>query len=191
MSTIRYRALRSQDAVDMKQLWLDVIAYEPGVMLLTYEEQLKVPVKRLAHDVNGMLADPSALVIGAFADKELVGVAAVEQQLTLRQSHRARLWGLCVARGHRRQGIARQLVKLLITHASTLEGVEQMNLEVLECAEAAIALFTELGFHCFCKEPHAVRDSGVYQDELRMLKVLFTPEEAPPADPVDPPVSAG
>lgn len=180
MSTIRYRALRSQDAVDMKQLWLDVIAYEPGVMLLTYEEQLKVPVRRLAHDVNGMLADPTALVIGAFAGKELVGVAAVEQQLTVRQSHRARLWGLCVSRDYRRQGIARQLVTLLITHASTLEGVEQMNIEVLECAEAATALFTDLGFHCFCREPHAVRDAGVYQDELRMLKVLFTPETPPP-----------
>lgn len=188
MSTIRYRALRSQDAVDMKQLWLDVIAYEPGVMLLTYEEQLKVPVRRLAHDVNGMLADPTALVIGAFAGKELVGVAAVEQQLTVRQSHRARLWGLCVSRDYRRQGIARQLVTLLITHASTLEGVEQMNIEVLECAEAATALFTDLGFHCFCREPHAVRDAGVYQDELRMLKVLFSPE-TPPSESGEAPVS--
>lgn len=177
MNGIEYRALRSQDAVDMKQLWLDIIAWEPGVMLLTYEEQLKVPVRRLAQDVNGMLADPTALVVGAFLNRELIGVAAIEQQLTVRQSHRARLWGLCVSRDHRRQGIGRHLVELLLEHAAELQGVEQVNLEVLENADAAIELFNDMGFHCFCREPHAVRDGGDYKDELRMLKVLHPPEQ--------------
>lgn len=180
MDNIEFRALRSQDALDMKQLWLDIIAYEPGVMLLTYEEQLKVPVRRLAQDVNSMLADPSALVIGAFDAGKLVAVAAIEQQLTVRQSHRARLWGLCVAHSHRRQGLGRKLVRLLATHAGTLDGVEQVNLEVLGCAEAAIELFTSEGFHCFCREPHAVKDGGDYHDELRMLKVLHAPDGLDP-----------
>lgn len=182
MSEIEYRALRSQDAVDMKQLWLDVIAWEPGVMLLTYEEQLKVPVRRLAQDVNGMLADPTALVVGAFVNRELVGVAAIEQQLTVRQSHRARLWGLCVARDYRRRGIGRNLVRLLTEHAGELDGVEQINAEALEPAEAAIELLTAEGFHCYCREPHAVRDGGDYKDELRLLKILHPPEERLPVE---------
>ncbi|MCV6590635.1 MAG: GNAT family N-acetyltransferase [Marinobacterium sp.] len=177
MGDIYYRALRSQDAVDMKQLWLDVIAYEPGVMLLTYEEQLKVPVRRLAQDVNGMLADPTALVLGAFSGRELIGVAAVEQQLTVRQSHRARLWGLCVNLEWRRRGIGQTLVRGLIEHCEGLGNVEQINLEVLGCAQAAIELFIAEGFHCFCHEPHAVRDGADYHDELRMLRVLCPPQK--------------
>ena len=86
------------------------------------------------------------------------------------------MWGLCVAHSHRRQGIGRQLVELLVEHVSELPEVEQLHLEVLSCAEAAIELFNSLGFHCYCQEPHAVKDGGDYHDEWRMLKVLHSRE---------------
>jgi GNAT superfamily N-acetyltransferase len=91
--------------------------HSAAVDLLTrffHEEGFSTPPRRIAENLQRMLADPSCWVALAAADAQPVGVVTVTTMLYVEWGRLAEIGDLYVVPGHRRQGLARRLVAAAI-----------------------------------------------------------------------------
>jgi RimJ/RimL family protein N-acetyltransferase len=102
---------------------------------------------------------PESVIIGAFRP-QLIGAAGLYRDRHLKSSHKAHLWGMYVAPGHRRRGVAAELLQATLRHARTLRGVSWVHLSVSSAAPAARRLYERAGFELWGTEPEALRHNG-------------------------------
>ena len=110
------------------------------------------------------LKNPLALPLVAKKDSEVVGYASlwqVEKEL--------QIGNLAVGRKHRREGIARFLMREILKEA-TKRGCRSIRLDVRESNRSAIRLYDEFGFVLQSKRKNYYRFPE--EDALVMLKSL-------------------
>ncbi len=106
-------------------------------------------------------------VVGCFRP-ELVGVAGLVREEPAKFRHKARLWGFYVEPRARRAGVGRMLLEACAEHARSV-GVERILLRVAASQAPAIALYQQLGWTTFGREPGALRGGSGDEDELHMV----------------------
>lgn len=102
---------------------------------------------------------PESVVIGAFRER-LVGAVGLYRDRHIKSSHKAHIWGMYVAPGHRRQGVAAELFQAALRHARTLPGISWVHLSVSSAAPEARRLYERAGFELWGTEPEALRHDG-------------------------------
>jgi len=102
---------------------------------------------------------PESVIIGAFRE-QLIGAVGLYRDRHLKSAHKAHLWGMYVAPGHRRQGVAAELLQAALRHARTLPGVSWVHLTVSSAAPEAGRLYERAGFELWGTEPEALRHDG-------------------------------
>jgi ribosomal protein S18 acetylase RimI-like enzyme len=80
------------------------------------------------------------------------------------------LWGMYVRPIARSTGVAKHLVKAILSHAR--ERVELLQLAVVSENETARRLYRNFGFAEYGHEVHALKQSGRYYDEVLMAVAL-------------------
>lgn len=111
------------------------------------------------------------LVLGGFLpDGTLAGTASLATSTAAKQRHKAMLQGMFVAPAARGTGMAAALVEAVL--AAAPPHVEEVRLSVMTTNEAAIRLYTRLGFTRFAIEPRALKIDGRYHDDAMMLRQL-------------------
>ena len=114
-------------------------------------------------------AEPGNFTVGAFRDGALVGVVALYRERQLKVRHKAHLVQMYVAPEARGLGLGRALVERLIAEARTVEGLEQIRLDVVPEMTAARGLYLALGFTAYGREPRALKLPGGYYDMEQMV----------------------
>ncbi len=102
---------------------------------------------------------PESVIIGAFRE-HLVGAIGLYRDRHLKSSYKAHVWGMYVAPGHRRQGIASELLDAALRHARALPGVSWVHLSVSSAAPEARRLYEKAGFQIWGTEAEALRHDG-------------------------------
>jgi len=102
---------------------------------------------------------PESVIFGAFCP-QLIGAVGLYRDRHLKSSHKAHLWGMYVAPGHRRQGVAAELLQAALRHAWTMPGVSWIHLSVSSAAPAARRLYERAGFELWGTEPEGLRHDG-------------------------------
>src|SRR6185503_6378410 len=110
---------------------------------------------------------PSELVLGAFHDERLAGVAGLSFEKREKARHKATLFGMYVSSRFRRHGLGRQIVEAVLAEASS-RGVKVVQLMVTHGNHAAQALYEECGFVQFGLEPFAVAVGDGYVSKAHM-----------------------
>jgi ribosomal protein S18 acetylase RimI-like enzyme len=119
-------------------------------------------------------------LLGAFADGALVGTAGYFRQREAKTRHKGRVWGVFVAPAFRARGLGRLLMRTLIAEAATIDGLEQLDLQVAVTQSAARRLYESLGFSVYGREPHALKIGDLYVDEDLLVLRLPTPDSRLP-----------
>jgi RimJ/RimL family protein N-acetyltransferase len=119
---------------------------------------------------------PEWAILGAF-EGGLVGAVGVFRDGHVKSSHKAHLWGMYVARSHRRQGIGAELVQSALRHARSLAGVSWVHLAVSSAAPGARRVYERAGFEVWGTEPEALRHDGQAAVEHHMA--LYLGESSP------------
>ena len=109
-------------------------------------------------------------VFGGFAGEKLVGVAGFYPMDGPKEKHKGVLWGMYVRPEARGTGLAAALVEQLLEYAST--HVEQVQLTVVSNIPRARRFYQRLGFIEYGLERKALKQNGVYFDEVLMVKFL-------------------
>jgi RimJ/RimL family protein N-acetyltransferase len=164
---ITSRRLIQTDAPALIALRLEVAALDEAAMGASFAEENARPIQSFLDqlDPNG----PSAL-FGAFVGSELVAAAGVHQSSRLPSSaHKSALWGVVVSPTRRQRGFGRMVVSAALSHAFAI-GVRRVNLAVYVPNEAAIRLYSSMGFEQYGTEPQALFLDGRFYDSQLMSK---------------------
>jgi GNAT superfamily N-acetyltransferase len=113
------------------------------------------------------------VVLGAFADDALVGIAGCYQESKAKLRHKAVIWGMYVAPEARGHGVGRRLLERAITEARTWPDVDRVTITVVERVRAARDLYLSAGFEVFGREPDALRQNGV-SDVMEYLSISLS-----------------
>lgn len=168
--------LQPQHAAAYRQLMLEAYALQPDAFTSSVAERAALP---LAWWETRLSTSPQTkeIVVGAFIDGQLAGVAGIRFHAREKSRHKATLFGMYV-RLHRRQtGLGKQLVEAAVSCAKKRPGVEIVQLTVTDGNRAAQTLYERCGFEPFGVEPYAVALDAV--DQAYVAKVHMWHSLAP------------
>ncbi len=133
-----------EDLASYKAVRQEAVRENEDAFLVSYEEELMATDEALR---KRLLIDATrGCVIGAFLDGEIVGMGGLMRPERTKASHRAFIWGMYVRETLRGRGMGRALLTHLINHARTIDGVDIVELSVVEGNAAARGLYTKMGF---------------------------------------------
>jgi ribosomal protein S18 acetylase RimI-like enzyme len=107
-------------------------------------------------------------ILGAFGRGSLIGVAGFYVSPDRRSRHRGHFFTVYVKEDGRGKGVGDRLIKELLAQAEAC--VEQVHLEVLVEATAAIRTYKRNGFEIYGTDPAAVRIGEATYDKYFMVR---------------------
>ena len=163
------RKLTPADAETFQSLRLLGLRECPAAFASSYEEECNIELPVLA---DRLASRSDRAVFGAFQAHALVGLVGIKREDPHKLSHKAHLWGMYVAPASRKLGVGRQLVAEALSFAVAELRVRQVTLGVNAENDAAIALYSHMGFKSFGREPCFMLVDGVAHDEIQMVCML-------------------
>ena len=161
------RLLDSTHAAEWARLRLEALETVPDAFGSAPEDHKKLTAQDIAARLHAV--EQGNFVFGAFAEGALCGMAGFRRDESTKGRHRGGLWGVYVAADQRGKGLARGLVKAVISRAATYPGLEYITLTVSVPQDAAKALYESLGFVSWGREPGPLKFEGRYTDEYHMV----------------------
>lgn len=164
------RSPREEDA----QALLDYLKTTCGETPFLHREPEEVfsTVEQERDFIRASNEEPRAAMLLAEVEGQLAGLCSLRPVADVRRCrHRCGL-GIALYQRFCGMGVGGSMLEELLSIAKEL-GYEQAELEVVEGNEAAIALYTKLGFKSYGKCPNATKYAdGSFADELLMVKRL-------------------
>ena len=158
------RRLLPADWQDYRTIRLEALAQAPEAFGSVHAAEAARPLETFAERLT------SSTVMGAYVEGRIVGMAGYRREGGFKDAHKGHVWGVFVAPGFRRHGVAQALLSALIAAAS--QEVEQLTLGVVAGIQSAIALYERNGFKAYGVEPRALKSGSVYHDEILMIRLL-------------------
>ncbi len=112
--------------------------------------------------------DARELVLGAFEGSVLAGVVGLTFDIREKANHKARLFGMFVAREFRGQGLGERLVRAILEQARNSPGTKLVQLTVTHGNMGAQTLYERCGFVSFGLEPYAVAVGPAFVSKVHM-----------------------
>ena len=163
------RAPLLSDAPDLLE-YMRITAAETPFLLRTPEE-VTLTVEEEERYLARSLADPNALLILCLVDGKLAGNCSLHRRTKKKNAHRGS-FGIALVREFWGLGIGTALLTEVISAAKSW-GLHQLELEVIEGNERAMALYRKMGFETAGFTPDAIRmEDGSFVKEYLMVKRL-------------------
>ena len=160
------KRLDPSHVAEYRALMLEAFELHPDAFISSFAERAALPLSwwesRLQEEPR-----PSELVLGAFHDERLAGVAGLSFEKREKARHKATLFGMYVSSRFRRHGLGRQIVEAVLAEASS-RGVKVVQLMVTHGNRAAQGLYEQCGFVQYGLEPLAVRVGNEFVSKVHM-----------------------
>jgi RimJ/RimL family protein N-acetyltransferase len=163
--------LRSEETSDSKAFHeLMHMTHGQTDFLLSYPDETGDGTESEARDLTDRRGDDRAIEIGAFVGERLVGTAEIEPSGDKdKVRHRAE-FGISVDRAFWHRGIGRALTSACVECARRA-GYLQLELEVVGTNTAALALYHDVGFVEYGRNPRGFRTRDGRWQELVLMRL--------------------
>jgi ribosomal protein S18 acetylase RimI-like enzyme len=167
---LQIRLLTSDDAGEWWKLRQESLQQDPEAFSSSPEDRQSLRAEEVRQRLS---SDPTEFfIVGAFEDRQLVGITGFQRQHGMKSCHKAGVWGVYVTPKWRGHGVGRRLMEALLKRASEIDGIEQILISVTATRTIASGLYRSLGFEPFGLEPRAVKVGDRYFDEEHMMLLL-------------------
>lgn len=167
--TARFRSPCDEDAADMLE-YLKATAEETS-FLIRYPEECEMSLEQETAFLCNMLQSPNDTMIVCTVDGKIAGACQLSRKNRIKTRHRAMI-GIALVKEFWGLGIGTAMFHEMIRLAKE-QGVEQLELEVIEGNERALTLYEKMGFHIVGAKPNAIRlKDGTMLKEFYMVKEL-------------------
>ncbi|PEL13271.1 GNAT family N-acetyltransferase [Bacillus sp. AFS017336] len=129
-------------------------------------------LKTMEQHTNNFPKTFDNFIVGAFDEKELVGVAGFYQKRSEKMKHKGTVWGMYVNPNYRGKGVGKKVLSQAIQHATQIEDILQIELAVISANVSAKKLYESVGFESFGTEKRALFVNGEFYDEDHMVKII-------------------
>jgi ribosomal protein S18 acetylase RimI-like enzyme len=157
------RQLGAADAEEFRRVRLDALQLHPEAFAASYEDECALDAAQFAE----RLATQGLTRFGAFAQQEMVGLIGLLVSGGSKLRHKAHLFSMYVAAGHRRTGLADRLVQTVIDAARD-DGALVLQLTVTVGNAPAQHLYRRMGFKGYGIERRALKVGDRFYDEELM-----------------------
>jgi len=161
--TIIIRKLQPHESPIYRELRLACLKNVPEYFGYTYEEEILNPKWRFETFIEN--SSPDHFIFGAFDNGNLIGIVGFDRMDRQRARHRGEVVSLYVDSNYRGQNIGENLLRRLLEHAFTLEGIEQIQLSVIAGNKGAIKLYEKIGFRSYGFQSHYFKAEDTYMDQ--------------------------
>ncbi|MGE4620058.1 MAG: GNAT family N-acetyltransferase [Planctomycetota bacterium] len=168
---IEIRELRPDDEQQAVALRREALSEHPLAFSSSPEDDRMNP-----EFYRKLMSSEDDVLFGTFDGVELVGMAGLKRNSSLKVRHSAYVWGTYLRSGCRGQGAGRQMMQDLIERAGSW-GCESVDLGVSSAAPEARQLYLSLGFVPFGLRERAMVWQGTVVDEEYMILVLRSPTD--------------
>jgi len=165
------RRLAEADAADYRALRLRALREHPDAFTSSFEEDELKPIEWARQRLVERPEAPHDFVLGAFAERVLVGILGLSVEPRRKVRHIGEVFGMYVAPEYAGRGVGQLLLDACIGRAREA-GLEQLRLTVTESNARAKALYERAGFRAFGLERNAVKVDGRYFDKCHMALAL-------------------
>lgn len=163
------KRLDPSHVAEYRGLMLEAFELHPDAFTSSFAERAALPLSWWESRLN-QEPQPSELVLGAFHDRQLAGIAGLSFELREKARHKATLFGMYVPSKFRRHGFGRQLVQAVLVQARLRSGVKIVQLTVTDGNHAAQDLYEQCGFVQFGLEPFAVAVGDKFVSKVHMWR---------------------
>lgn len=161
------RRLTAADAAIYRALMLEGYDLHPEAFTASVAEREPFPVTWWEGRVKDG-DDAEEIVVGAFEEGQLVGVAGLRFAQRPKTLHKSHLYGMYVPASHTRRGIGQSLVEAVLDEARSRKGIRVVQLSVTEGNREAESLYARCGFIPYGVEPMAISVDGGYASKVYM-----------------------
>ena len=166
---MEFRRLTAADAEAYRRVRLHGLNEAPQAFAADYESSTTLP---LEHFASRLKNEVDAFVIGAFVEGQLVGTGGFYREDGPKLRHKGTIWGVYVMPEHRSGGMGRKLIAELVSNATAVPGIRQINITVTAANERARQLYRSMGFEPWGLEKRALWIDGQFYDDEHMVMFL-------------------
>lgn len=141
-----------------------------GTFMVTTADRLNVTIEQMGEWIQSYVSDEGKILLLAIAQEQIIGSLHFRNGVRRSLAHQGD-FGMSVHKEWREQGVGSALVESLIAWCSANPLIEQIRLSVFAINEAAIRLYTTMGFVLEGRLMNQAKlDDGTYTDLILMAR---------------------
>ena len=165
------RTARESDAEEMLAFRVQSLG-ETDFLIQYPEEMVDYTLEKQLNFINRMINSENDKMFTAVVDGKIVGTGQISFNTRIKLRHRASI-GIALLKEYWGLGIGSAMFEQIIKTAIERDGVLQLELEVIQGNERAMALYKKFGFETVAEIPDAIRlKDGTMLKEFTMMKKL-------------------
>lgn len=161
------RKLQPEESNAYRALRLQCLKNYPMHFTSNYEDE---KVKEKVFFQNSIeQSDVNNFVIGAFIDDALVGISGFNRYDRKKIEHKGRIIQVYVNPDYQGQQIGLRIIKSTIAEAFKIEGIEQIEIDVISSNKHAAKLYKKIGFEAYGVQKNFMKVNNSYYDHIMMM----------------------
>ncbi|WCO00331.1 GNAT family N-acetyltransferase [Psychroserpens ponticola] len=114
-------------------------------------------------------ANSNNFVIGAFYNNNLIGISGFQRYERLKIDHRGIIIQVYVKPQFQGKSVGINLIKFTLSEAFKIQGIEQVEIDVIESNTKAAKVYEKIGFAEYGIQKHFLKIENNYYDHKMMM----------------------